>query len=107
MRDNSAPAGGDTFGSILDRHRGEGPGFGILRLALAVLVLWFHARYLSRAPEPVAAVHSGIVAAIPQGFRPAQLVFLFLLPAFFALSGFLVTGSAFRLRATIPFLPFR
>jgi hypothetical protein len=25
-----------TFGSILERHRGEGPGFGILRLGLAV-----------------------------------------------------------------------
>jgi peptidoglycan/LPS O-acetylase OafA/YrhL len=28
-------------------------------------------------------------------------------PAFFALSGFLVTGSALRLRATVPFLTFR
>jgi peptidoglycan/LPS O-acetylase OafA/YrhL len=30
-----------------------------------------------------------------------------MLPAFFALSGFLVTGSALRLRATAPFLTFR
>jgi peptidoglycan/LPS O-acetylase OafA/YrhL len=30
-----------------------------------------------------------------------------MLPAFFSLSGFLVTGSAIRLRATIPFLTFR
>jgi peptidoglycan/LPS O-acetylase OafA/YrhL len=32
---------------------------------------------------------------------------LFMVPAFFALSGFLVTGSALRLRATAPFLTFR
>jgi hypothetical protein len=35
MRYNPAFGGGNTFGCIVDRHRGEGPGFAVLRLGLA------------------------------------------------------------------------
>ena len=43
----------------------------------------------------------------PLSFSPSHIVMIFMVPAFFALSGFLVTGSALRLRATVPFLTFR
>jgi peptidoglycan/LPS O-acetylase OafA/YrhL len=95
----------DTFGSILERHRGEGPGFGILRLGFSIAILRIHAVSLSRIPTSVAAT------ATPDAHLPwtgpSHVFFLFMVPAFFALSGFLVTGSALRLRATIPFLTFR
>jgi peptidoglycan/LPS O-acetylase OafA/YrhL len=106
MRDNAALDGGDTFGSILDRHRGEGPGFAVLRLGLAVAILWIHARLLSRAP--IAAATGAALLAGPHTWTgPSHVFFIFMVPAFFALSGFLVTGSALRLRATAPFLTFR
>jgi peptidoglycan/LPS O-acetylase OafA/YrhL len=104
MRHNPALDRGDTFGSILDRHRGEGPGFSVLRLGLAVAILWIHARFLSRLGSAAAMTPpSGDHAS----FSPSHILIVFMLPAFFALSGFLVTGSALRLRATAPFLTFR
>ena len=46
-------------------------------------------------------------AFMPRGqVRPA-IFFLYLVPAFFAVSGFLVTGSGLRVRATSTFLAFR
>jgi peptidoglycan/LPS O-acetylase OafA/YrhL len=106
MRNNAALDGGDTFGSILDRHRGEGPGFGILRLGLAVTILFFHARYLSKVVESAPAVGATHVAA-SRGWAPSHVFFIFMLPAFFSLSGFLVTGSALRLRGVVPFMTAR
>jgi peptidoglycan/LPS O-acetylase OafA/YrhL len=104
MRYNPALDGGDTFGSILDRHRGEGPGFAVLRLGLAVAILRIHAVALSRAP--IAANTTSLTG--PHTWTgPSHVFFVFMVPAFFALSGFLVTGSAIRLRATVPFLTFR
>jgi peptidoglycan/LPS O-acetylase OafA/YrhL len=93
-----------TFGSILERHRGEGPGFGILRLGLAIAILRIHAGSLSRMPAELMASTAGA----PHAWTgPSHVFFIFMVPAFFALSGFLVTGSALRLRATVPFLTFR
>jgi peptidoglycan/LPS O-acetylase OafA/YrhL len=100
-----------TFGALLDRHRGEGPGFAILRLLLAVAILWIHARYLSRLGVSAPSPDGAGTAAAPKLFAvwtgPSRVFFLFLVPAFFALSGFLVTGSGLRLRATSTFLAFR
>jgi peptidoglycan/LPS O-acetylase OafA/YrhL len=106
MRYNPAPNGSDTFGSILDRHRGEGPGFGILRLVLSVTILWVHTRALSRLVS-AATVTALEASGDRASFSPAHILIVFMVPAFFALSGFLVTGSALRLRATAPFLTFR
>jgi peptidoglycan/LPS O-acetylase OafA/YrhL len=69
-----------TVGAALDAAGGVGPGFDRLRLVLASLVI---------------AIHSTIVVAGPDGadtalWLPSELV----VPAFFALSGFLVTASA-------------
>jgi peptidoglycan/LPS O-acetylase OafA/YrhL len=107
MRHNPALDGGDTFGSILNRHRGEGPGFGILRLGLAIAILWDHTRFLSRLSSPAAMTPLPGTYGERASFSPSHIVIIFMVPAFFALSGFLVTGSALRLRATAPFLTFR
>jgi peptidoglycan/LPS O-acetylase OafA/YrhL len=107
MRYNPAPNGSDTFGSILDRHRGEGPGFAVLRLGLAVAILWIHARFLSRLGSAAAITTLPAPDGDGASFSPSHVFFIFIVPAFFALSGFLVTGSALRLRATAPFLTFR
>jgi peptidoglycan/LPS O-acetylase OafA/YrhL len=97
----------DTFGSILERHRGEGPGFGVLRLGLAVAVLFDHARFLSRLGFEPTTTPPGGTYYDRAAFSPSHILVIFIVPAFFALSGFLVTGSALRLRATVPFLTFR
>jgi peptidoglycan/LPS O-acetylase OafA/YrhL len=107
MRYIPALDGGDTFGSILDRHRGEGPGFGVLRLALSVAILWVHTRLLSRLDFAASMTAQTGGSGDRASFSPSHILIVFMVPAFFALSGFLVTGSALRLRATAPFLTFR
>ena len=75
-----------TIGSVLDEHRGIGPGFDFLRIFLAIMVLFTHS-FLIAEGEKFQFSKPGITvlqAAI--------------LPMFFALSGFLITGSAMRLR---------
>jgi hypothetical protein len=36
-----------TIGEMLGSHRGEGPGFGFMRLALAVTILVIHSKAFS------------------------------------------------------------
>ena len=95
-----------TFGSILGERKGEGPGFAILRVGLAVGIFLMHSRMLSTAGSVVPIVGPAVDghAAWSGPMRPVYVV---LVPAFFALSGFLVTGSALRLRNTGTFLTFR
>lgn len=107
-----------SFGSILDKNRGAGPGFDLLRLGLALLILLSHTSRL--------AGHSGFTASVTQMltdmlsfFGPTSSIVHHippapattasgpstgitgpfvraLVPMFFALSGFLVAGSALR-----------
>jgi peptidoglycan/LPS O-acetylase OafA/YrhL len=87
----SLPSAGD----VLRANGGEGPGFNALRLGLSLTIL---------------AAHSGWVAGMDTSEDWNGLHGLFLLslvPAFFALSGFLVTGSALRTNAVRPFITLR
>jgi peptidoglycan/LPS O-acetylase OafA/YrhL len=84
--------------AVMDRNGGIGPGFDQLRLWLAFAVL---------------LVHSVTVAQYDQGLpqqlwsSPLRPLLLAILPMFFALSGFLVTGSAMRTRSVKAFLALR
>jgi len=85
-----------TAGMAMDKNRGAGPGFDALRIGLALCILLFHAIQNSYARR--------YVEYIPTAFYP---VILALLPMFFCLSGFLVTGSAVRTRSVPLFLSYR
>jgi peptidoglycan/LPS O-acetylase OafA/YrhL len=81
-----------TFGSRLADHKGVGPGFDAVRIALALSVLYIHTSLL-RVESSQAAL-APVAPYVPM----AQWAFDFApLPMFFALSGFLVAGSAERL----------
>jgi peptidoglycan/LPS O-acetylase OafA/YrhL len=105
MRYNPWLDGSDTFGSILDKHRGEGPGFGFMRLALAVTILVIHSKAF--AGFRTYDAHGAALGAVGEWAGPSKPIYVVLVPAFFALSGFLVTGSAFRTKFTSTFLAFR
>jgi peptidoglycan/LPS O-acetylase OafA/YrhL len=75
-----------TFGSILEQNKGIGPGFDFVRVFLALCVLGAH------VPE--------VLFGNEWDVRSHNIVWIFhasILPMFFALSGFLVAGSAQRL----------
>ncbi len=69
---------------ILAEHNGLGPGFDFLRISLALLIMGVHAVTLTGQSDLLE--HS-----------PLWIVKFSLVPMFFALSGFLITGSASRL----------
>jgi peptidoglycan/LPS O-acetylase OafA/YrhL len=111
-----------TFGEILKQHNGVGPGFDLLRLALAVSILVSHCsaiggtrgiipslmdlfmRFVGHArAEDLAPV----VQVAKQGIPWVRPIIISHVPMFFALSGFLVTGSAFRTKRVLPFLSLR
>src|SRR5882724_5058245 len=73
-----------SFGEVMDRHRGVGPGFDFLRVFLAVCIVAAHSLLLTGNRE--------WFENSPVGFAEYALV-----PMFFALSGFLISGSAMRL----------
>lgn len=104
---------GDTFGSVLARNRGLGPGFDVLRIALAVMIMVGHSKWIGGGTSlgrVMPAVVNGMAAAPPVDgewvgwTKPLKLA---MVPAFFTLSGFLVTGSALRLRRVSTFLAHR
>ena len=78
-----------SLGSIMEKNRGIGPGFDFLRLALALSVVFWHSRQVSYGREPV------------------WLAVYLIVPAFFALSGFLVAGSMVRVKTVKVFLMLR
>ena len=73
---------------LTEQQKAEGltTGFDYLRLGLSVAVLVWHSILLTAGP----AAYSGLWSE-PFRFIPAAI-----LPMFFALSGFLVTGSLMR-----------
>jgi peptidoglycan/LPS O-acetylase OafA/YrhL len=90
------------FSDILARNRGVGPGFDLLRIGLAAAILYGHALFIAGWP-PVHAItgasaHSaGAALAAPTPWDgPKRPLHVMLVPMFFALSGFLVAGSALR-----------
>src|ERR1051325_6675481 len=74
----------NSIGNILERHRGIGPGFDFLRVFLAICIVF---------------VHALLATGMRPWFDQSPLWFMeyALVPMFFALSGFLITGSAMRL----------
>lgn len=107
---------GATMGAVMARHRGMGPGFDFIRIALSTLILYLHCRWLvgAMALDAVAATAQAapkaltVIGAAPvRQFNWFQPIHGLLVPMFFAVSGFLVTGSAVRLRSTPVFLWFR
>jgi peptidoglycan/LPS O-acetylase OafA/YrhL len=117
---------GATFQTILDDCGGAGRGFDILRLALAILILLSHTSWIVGTSGVTASILNSIFHLSPEtASRLAQAtktvddpnvhqltglarpITMSYLPMFFALSGFLVTGSALRTRRLIPFLGLR
>jgi peptidoglycan/LPS O-acetylase OafA/YrhL len=119
-----------TFGSILAENNGIGPGFDLLRLALALSILAGHCSAAAGIKGFLSIVLSNIVGLVWHGQiaagpivsntdqiselgRPFGLSELGRpfgvshVPMFFALSGFLVMGSAFRTRKVGKFLALR
>lgn len=99
-----------TFGAALDAQKGLSAGFDVLRWGLALLIFYGHCKWLAGSTSTAAV--SEALAALPtladRGWsgwrRPLQVA---LVPMFFALSGFLVTASALRVREVGHFLTLR
>ena len=82
-----------TLGDVLRAHKGLGPGFDTMRLALSLAIMVVHSVTLMQG-----------IAYFDYRQWWGYPLFLALLPMFFGLSGFLVTGSAVRLRSTSRFM---
>jgi peptidoglycan/LPS O-acetylase OafA/YrhL len=103
---------------VIGRHRGIGPGFDALRLLLAFYIFYGHTLWIAggadamgvaaTAATTATTAAAGVVEHGTAGFtgwtRPFHVAAV---PVFFALSGFLVCGSAERLRVVRTFLGFR
>jgi|FLYM01.1.fsa_nt_gi peptidoglycan/LPS O-acetylase OafA/YrhL len=74
-----------TVGQIIDENHGVGQGFDLLRVALAFAVIFRHCFPITAGND--AAASSGVLWTATMA----------IVPIFFILSGFLVTGSALRL----------
>lgn len=122
-----------TIGSILDNNKGVGPGFDLLRIVLSLTILCAHCFLIANGRGDVNPVSgpdlaSGAVPASTQAIaehawgawevvKALHSVLVFghrdthfddvLVPMFFALSGFLVTASAFRTKSIKAFFIFR
>jgi peptidoglycan/LPS O-acetylase OafA/YrhL len=96
---------GETLASALNRHRGIGPGFHALRHVLALAILTHHCRVATFGVhfDDTYAKGAALTISAAERLSSAHLVVELLRPAlfalvgmFFALSGFLVAGSALR-----------
>jgi peptidoglycan/LPS O-acetylase OafA/YrhL len=86
-----------SVGTVLEKNKGIGPGFDQLRVGLSLSILFWHSFGMNYG-APWTESRS------PMLFTPLVAG---LLPMFFALSGFLVTGSAFRTNNLRVFITFR
>lgn len=97
-----------SFSKILEQSRGVGPGFDLVRILLATLIFCGHAKAIAGHGEHASAAATHVLALTQGNWdgprRPLQVS---LVPMFFAVSGFLVAGSALRLKCTATFLAFR
>jgi peptidoglycan/LPS O-acetylase OafA/YrhL len=82
-----------SVGEILDANKGVGPGFDFLRLFLSVAVVVDHC-------------YQNFLGDRASAFLVKPTIYT-ILGVFFALSGFLVTGSAMRTKSVPTFLSFR
>lgn len=89
--------GGETIGERLTATKGRTTGFDYLRAGLSISVIAFHSVITSYGAAYSTLVWSG-------WWRPFIAV---ILPAFFALSGFLVSASLLRSRTIQEFLTLR
>jgi peptidoglycan/LPS O-acetylase OafA/YrhL len=84
-----------SVGDIMRANEGVGPGFDTFRLGLALAIFCSHSFFVSQGDN---------------GFlwgTPARPLLMAMVPMFFGLSGFLVTGSALRTASLQVFLTFR
>jgi peptidoglycan/LPS O-acetylase OafA/YrhL len=115
---HSVLGGRESIEAALKRNSGVGPGFDYLRVTLALVILLLHVVGSVRGEGEQSAI-GFIVYGKPEN-SGAQLLSWWeawapwrhavqglLVPMFFALSGFLVTASALRLRNVRSFLLFR
>jgi peptidoglycan/LPS O-acetylase OafA/YrhL len=87
-----------TAADILNANKGVGPGFDGLRLLLSVWVFVVHSLFLI----------TGIGSALEFAADPVHRIIISpVLPMFFAVSGYLVAGSAIRTKHLSTFLLFR
>ena len=87
----------ETIGHRLQVTRGRTTGFDYLRVGLSAAVIIFHSAMTSYGPDINRVIETG-------WSRPFVAV---ILPAFFALSGFLVTASLIRCKTIFEFLTLR
>ena len=91
----ASPTRATTAGQIMERHKGTGPGFDAMRLALALTIFAVHAYFVSQGDD------------LHLWSSPLRPMLVTLVPLFFSVSGFLVTGSAIRTGSIPVFLTFR
>ncbi len=102
-----------TIGQRLDQNRGIGLGFDALRILLAVAIFYGHSLWVAGGnasmSHDLVRFHAASGGQMDGGgwSGPKRPLHVALVPMFFALSGFLVIGSAIRLKDVRTFLAFR
>jgi peptidoglycan/LPS O-acetylase OafA/YrhL len=99
-----------SIDDVLKKNGGVGPGFDLVRIGLAALIFYGHCFWVAGGltnNQPVFGAAGGAHHSTPLIWQGQSSFRQLLVPMFFAVSGFLVTGSAFRTRSLKTFLTFR
>src|SRR6188768_3789958 len=103
-----------TVQDVINSHSGVAPGFSFFRHALAVVIILFHTYNVTFGRDVNPGYAKGELIANWSALSVTQFAIEVLRPglfslvgAFFALSGFLVAGSALRTKSVRVFLSFR